>query len=420
MDLIKRKLENTLLLLMERREILGVRGPRQAGKTTLLKMLEEATNKNLDKHYLNLDLASLRREFEENPLDFVKRFKKEKPLLLFLDEVQRCKNAGESLKILYDTFNDVKLIISGSSSLEIKTTISPFLVGRLFLFDLLTLDFEEFLSAKDLGLTNLFRERHLALKNLIKEGSLTLPKPSFNDEFLRLWKEYIIFGGYPEVVKTPKIEEKKLILKSIEDLYIEKDIITFFKIEETTKFKDLTKALSFQASNLLLISSLAKNLNLSFLKIEEFVEILQHTYIIKLLKPFHKNLVTEIRKTPKLYFIDLGLRNSLINNFLEFDYREDKGKLTENFIFRELLTNFPDYEIKYWRTTGKAEMDFVLIKDNSYIPIEVKLGHERLGKSFFSFLESYKPRIAIVATLDFFDVKEIRGTTVYWLPVWYF
>lgn len=96
-------------------------------------------------------------------------------------------------------------------------------------------------------------------------------------------------------------------------------------------------------------------------------------------------MVTELKKSPKVYFLDLGLRNCAIDNFSLFDNRSDKGQLIENFILRELVSNFPEWKLNYWRTTGKAEVDFILRKEEKIAPIEVKLSGEKLGKSFYSF-----------------------------------
>ena len=403
---------------LERREIIGIRGPRQAGKTTLLKMIEKKIEGN--KAFINLDLIEYRKALEENPLDFVKRFKRsEGKLFLFLDEIQKVKDGGEKLKIIYDEFQDVKIFISGSSSLELKASILPHLVGRLFLFDLLTFCFEEFLSVKDEGLKKLFVEKNTSLKRFLTENDEIAP-PSFTQEFLKYWKEYVVFGGYPEVVKAISEEEKITILKNIFNLYLEKDVVNFFRIEETSKFEDLVKILAFNTSNLLSLSSLSNNLKISFRKIEDFLNILHHSYIVRTLFPFHKNLTTELRKTPKIYFLDLGLRNSAIDNFLPFDSRTDKGALLENFIFIELFSTFEFQKLNYWRTTGKAEIDFVLSINEQLIPIEVKLTEEKLGKSFHSFLNAYKPEKAIIVTLDKFKKEKVNNTIVYWVPVFYF
>ncbi len=414
----KRKLEDKINKFLYRREIIGIRGARQVGKTTLLKIIFNKIDG--EKVFMNLDLPDMRRALAENPIDLVKRYKKNgKKLFLFMDEIQRVKNAGESLKIIYDEFPDVKILFSGSSSLEIKTNILPFLVGRLFLFELYSFDFEEFLMVKDESLAKIFREKNRTLRKFL-EGKDEIAPPTFENEFLNYWKEYAVFGGYPEVIKTDDLEEKITILKNIYALYLEKDVVAHFGIEETTKFEDLLKFLAFRTSSILSVSTMASDLNISFRKAEEYINVLRHTYVIHLLRPFHRNLVTELRKASKIYFSDMGLRNAVINNFMSFDTRPDRGVLIENFVFRELLTGFEECTINYWRTTGKAEVDFILRKGEDYIaPIEVKLSRTKLGKSFYSFLKFYKPEKALVITLNEFG-KEIReGCTIYRVPVYY-
>lgn len=417
-NLFRRKLEEKIEKFVKRREIIGIRGARQTGKTTLLKMIEKGMVGN--KAFINLDLIEHRRALEENTLDFIKRFKKPKErLFLFLDEVQKVKNGGEKLKIIFDEFPDVKMFVSGSSSLELKTNVLPPLVGRLFLFELMTFDFEEFLSTKDEGLSRLFGEKHGSLKSFL-EGGGEITQPSFTNEFLRHWKEYVVFGGYPEVVKAGNEEEKNVILRNIFNLYLEKDIMGFFRIEETSKFEDLLKILAFNTSNLLSVSSLSSDLKMSYKKADDFLAVLQHSYIVYSLKPFHRNLTTELKKSPKIYFLDLGLRNSIINNFSPFESRSDKGQLMENFVLRELISGFGGWEFNYWRTTGKAEIDFILRKGEKIIPIEVKLSGEKLGKSFYSFLSAYEPERAVIVTLDKFRKDKVDNTTVYWVPAFYF
>lgn len=419
-ELITRDLEKTITPLLSRKEIIGIRGARQVGKTTLLKLIQQKIPTS--SAWVNCDLSENRRALEEAPLDFMKRMKGKASngkFYLFMDEIQKVSEAGEKLKIIYDEFPNIKLFFSGSSSLELKAKVLPALVGRMLLFELYPLNFGEFLSAKDSGLYMVYTEKHQSLKNLISGKGELLP-PSFEESFLKYWQEYLLFGGYPEVVKSSDEEEKKLLLKNLFNLYLEKDVVNFFRIEETTKFEDFLKFLSFATANLLVLSSASNTLALPYKKGEEFLEILQHTYVISLLRPFHQNLITEIRKSCKVYFLDLGLRNTVINNFLPLENRSDAGQLAENFVLQQLLFQFGDYSLHFWRTTGKAEVDFVLTKADEVIPVEVKLSEEKIGKSFHSFLHVYHPKKAIIVTRKTFKKQEINGTAVYWVPIFYF
>jgi uncharacterized protein len=138
------------------------------------------------------------------------------------------------------------------------------------------------------------------------------------------------------------------------------------------------------------------------------------------LKPFHRNLVTELRKNPKVYFFDFGLRNYAIGNFSKTEMRDDCGKLAENFVLNELKND--NFSVNFWRTTAKAEVDFVLSSVKEIIPLEVKfekMKKEKTTKSFHSFLNSYKPKRAVMVTRDFWGKTKFGKTNVKFVPVVY-
>ncbi len=418
--IFKRDVLDDITKLAKRKEIICIRGPRQAGKTTLLKIIAGKTPGK--QSFLNMDEPSNRKALEEAPLDLVKRLTGDSTeITLFFDEIQRVSNAGEKLKLIFDESKNTKMLLSGSSSLGLKTNVLPFLVGRLLLFDLLTFSFSEFLGAKDAGLHKVFEEKHKSLIKFIEGEETTktqLEGPSLTEDFLKYWEEYLLFGGYPEVVKAKSKEEKLVVLKNITDLYLEKDIVSFFKIEETSKFEDTLKTLAYNSSNILNTASIGTDVGITHYRLMEYLNILANTYIIELIRPFYKNMTTEIKKARKLYFLDLGLRNAVLDNFSELTTRTDAGQLAENFIFRELKTS--GYKTKYWRTTGKAEVDFVAEAKDGIVPIEVKLNQGKLGKSFYSFLDVYKPKRAIVTTTGAFRKQKIGTTMIYFVPIFYF
>ena len=301
-----RDVEEKIAQFLDRNEIIIVRGPRQAGKTTLLDVI--AGKINYKKEFLDLDVASNRNAIGESPAEYVKRFLGNGKLALFLDEIQRLDSAGEKMKILYDLFKGkVKIFASGSSSLEIKSKVLGFLVGRAILFDLYTFSFGEFVRAKDEGLYKILKERNKAFLNFVERGA-PIPAPSFSEELLGLWKEYVVFGGYPEVVKAEKSSLKESLLSNLVDLYIEKDITSFFKIEDTREFEGFVKLLAFNDSQMLLLSNIAKDANLSFYKAKSYLNILENTYITRQIYPYYKNASTSIRKATKIYFLDSGIK----------------------------------------------------------------------------------------------------------------
>lgn len=418
MNYLYRKIEEKILEYINRKEYFIIRGPRQAGKTTLLLHLKEKLNNS---EYITLEDIDIRYNFEKYPKEFIERYIDKKIRYLFIDEAQYIKNIGEIIKLIYDLYSDkIKLIISGSGSFDIKEPIGKYMVGRAFYFTLYQLSFEEFLLWKASDLHKYFKEYYNSFLNLIinDNNQKDIISPVFEKDFLELLKEFIIFGSYPEVVKSDNYTEKKFILKNITSMYIEKDVGYFFGIRNIKKFEDLLIYLSGNIGNILEYSSTTNDLNINHLTLQNYLEILQQTFIINLLKPFHRNTSSAIKKSRKIYFIDLGLRNTLLNNFQDFETRIDKGQLLENYIFLELLKNFENWNIYYYRTKSKAEVDFILEKDNKIIPIEVKINPE-ITRSLITFLNKYNLNFGIVFNLYKFDIKEKNGKKIYFLPAYY-
>jgi len=412
----RRDLEDKITPFLNRDEIIIVRGPRQSGKTTLMRII--ANRLKYKKEFVDFDIPGNRLAVSESPVEYVRRLAGNSKLALFFDEIQRLENAGELLKIIYDTFkSSVKIFATGSSSLELKQRVLGALVGRAIVFELYTFGFGEFVRARDEGLYKIFKERNDSVFGFIEKGVEPLHKALSND-LLTLWKEYIVYGGYPEVVKAKDKGLKEALLENLANLYIEKDIISFFKIENTKEFENFVKIISFNDSQILKLSNLANDAGISFYKARQYLDILENTYIVKTVYPYFKNIATSIRKAPKLYFLDLGLRNIMLKNMLEYDKREDIGKLAENFVFIELAR--AGKNIKYWHTKSGAEVDFVLEEQGEVVPVEVKMGGSKaLGKSFYSFIETYKPNRALVITFDELSKKTVKDTTVYSVPIFY-
>jgi len=203
----------------------------------------------------------------------------------------------------------------------------------------------------------------------------------FLKEFTRLFEQYVTFGGYPAVIKAEDFETKRMVLKNIYDTYISKDVVEFLRVTDAIKYRHIVRTLAVLIGNLINYNEISSTCQTYFKELKRIISILSETYIISLIQPFHRNPMTELKKVPKVYFLDLGLRNYIIDNFNPLDNRTDKGALIENFVFLSVKNHFPDATTNYWRTISKAEVDFVLRIRDEIVPIEVKYQSLRNLKS---------------------------------------
>lgn len=426
-----RNLLEQLKKWISRKEIYAIKGPRQSGKTTLLRILKDyligekgVAFENIV--FLTLEDREVLEKFSRNPKEFVRSLvlhKQNERFYFLIDEFQYLQDGGQKLKLLYDLFENIKFIITGSSSLELTGKTAKFLVGRMFSFYLYQLSFEEFISVKSSQLNNVYQENSRLIKEFILEGKdFSCPQEDiFGGDFERYFEEYSLFGGYPEVIKTDDIETKRLILKNIYDTYVSKDIIELLKITDISKFRTILELLANQIGCLINYNSLTTDSGSYFNQIKHYLSVLEETFIIGQLRPFFTNKTTELKKNPKAYFIDPGLRNYLLNNFNEFSLRPDKGGIVENIVFTQLKIKEFD-PLKYWRTLSKAEVDFIIEIGGELVPIEVKYSYfkrPQITRSFRNFILQYQPQKAIVLTKNFWGNLNFEKTIIKFIPVWY-
>ncbi|NOZ80279.1 MAG: ATP-binding protein [DPANN group archaeon] len=388
---IPRLLEGEIKRHIKRKEIVAVIGPRQVGKTTLINHLLKDFKRVKTVSFDDLEAKNL---FETNTDAFVKLYI-EGYDYLFIDEIQYSGSSGRILKYIYDT-QDIKIFISGSSAAEVSIKSLKFLVGRVFIYHLFPFSFKEFLAFKDKSLASVLARE--------KIGGL-------EKRFHALVQEFILFGGYPEVVLAKDEQEKKLILKNIYNTYFLREIRDIFGLSEDYRLSRLLKALSLQIGNLINYAELATLSGTSAYGVKKFLNILEKTFICRESKNFHTNKRSELKKSPKIFFIDPGIRNISINNFSK--ERGDIGALYENFIAAEMIKQ--DVELKYWRTRSGGEVDFVIEKEGRIIPIEIKtiISNKNLGRSFHSFIETYAPKDAFVLSLNFSAERTIGTCRVH-------
>lgn len=402
---IERNIEKDIVSWLNAREIIAIRGPRQSGKTTMLNRLREILKNKKTKeeriHFINFEDSIIRIEFEKNPKEFIKSYLVDGKNYFLMDEVQYINDVGKKLKLIFDIFDNTKLIITGSSSFDM-TNLGEYLVGRVLFFDLYPFSFLEFLRAKNKRLERIYKQIRI---NFYKK--IILKKSIFLEELNTLLHEYLTFGSYPRIVLENNQKKKKELLKNLFLNYIEKDIASLYGKKYRDKAVKLLKVLA-SCESIIKYETLTTS-GLKYHEVREILSLLQDSFVIFILKPFYKNLISELRKNPKIYFVDYGIRNQLLENFenINFDF------LYENFIHNELKRK---HKINYWRTTSKTEIDFIV---NEKIPIEVKI-KPKITRSLRSFINKYKTEKAFIANLNAIDKKKINNCNIYFLPFVYF
>lgn len=355
-------------------------GPRQAGKTFVLHQLENKIKaKGETSFFLNLEDPDYLKILNKSPKNLFRIFPIDlsRKTFVLIDEVQYLDNPTNFLKFFFDEYRGkIKILASGSSSFYLDRKFKDSLAGRKMIFYVLTLSFGEFLRFKG--------KDELSKKDF---GKLTL---SDKEEVDRRYGEYLIWGGYPRAVLA-EAAERKAVLEDIVYSYIKKDVLEA-RVKQGEVFFRLLKILASQSGNLVNSSELAGTLGVSKTAVDNYLYVMQKSFHISLVKPFFKNVRKELTKMPKVYFLDLGLRNFLTGNMDGFSVRNDKGSLLENAAYRQLVENFGFDRIKFWRTAGGNEVDFIADERKGF---EVKAEAEKFRqKKYKMFLDEY-PHIDI-------------------------
>ena len=327
--------------------------------------------------------------------------KNKKKKIIFIDEIQRLENPGLFLKYIYDLNIPIKLIVSGSSALEIKAKISEALTGRKIIFDINPFNISEIKKRLMIASGKISDDRS---NNYGNESSKSML-------FKKAFEVYTQYGGYPSIVVSTDNEKKILRLKEIFKSYMEKDIKKFLEIKNENAFARLIALLSASSGNLINMDEISNTLSIHKTTLDNYFYYLEQTFIIDRIRPFFKNIRKEIIKSPKVYFNDIGFRNFAINNFNELDIREDKGFVFENFVYLALKGKLSDSDkINFWRTRAGAEVDFIISKDLKPVPIEAKakyLKKSKITRSMRSFIDTYKSEKGYIINFDLDDEIKI-------------
>ncbi len=349
-----RKKYHELLVHLPRREMTVLIGARQTGKSTLLKQLAETlTTSGETVLMLNLERKDILVDLNAAPENIFKYLpgRSDKRVFALIDEIQYLDDPTNFLKLLYDEHADhLKLVVTGSSAFYIDRQFKDSLAGRKKIFELQTLDFEEFL---------MFQGQDAELRELQCLRSGEVEKSAIEPRLWAALELYLTYGGYPAVVLEPEPKHKVERLHDLKDSFVKRDMLESGVTDET-RFYRLMMLLAAQIGNLVNTHELANTLQLTHAVTDHFLYILQKCFHLSLVRPFYQNLRKELIKMPKAYFSDLGLRNVFVNYFAPLEQRPDKGALLENYTFRRLSERYAYDQIKFWRTADGNEVDFVV------------------------------------------------------------
>jgi len=367
MLIFKRAIENQILINLKKRGLTIILGPRQAGKTTLVKHILAVSGKETS--YFNCELAEVRKHFILGDPEPIRNLIGERNLVVF-DEAQTIENIGKILKLFHDTYPDIKIIATGSSSFELANKIREPLTGRADEFMLYPLSLQEISSV-----FTLTRER---LDMLIR------------------------YGCYPAVVAAESDEEREMQVKRIATNYLYKDIFTFEALRNPKAFENLVTRLAAHTGGIVRTANVAKDAGMAPKTAEEYMRLLEQAFVIKRVHSFSRNHTNELKKSYKAHFLDVGIRNVFSGESLREPTNAQQGARFESFLFsefvkRDTLVPFPP-RTHFWRTTDKKEIDFVRVDGEALHAYEAKIATG--DTAFTAFLKRYPNATTHLITPD--------------------
>ena len=350
MNEIERDLKVVLDSKIGKGKVLLLIGPRQVGKTTLLKNILTSISSEKKVQFWNCDESDVRQFLSEANSAKLKSFVGNSDFIV-IDEAQRVKDIGLTIKLLHDSFPNVQLAVTGSSSLDLSNSINEPLTGRKFEYNLFPFSTNE----------------------LVNHTSML--------EEMRLLKNRLVYGFYPDVVNN--LGEEKEILTNIVNSYLYKDVFEFQDIRKSSVIEKLVQALALQVGSEVSFNELGNLLGIDTVTVQRYVDLLEKAYVIFHIRSFSRNVRNELKKSIKIYFYDNGVRNSVISNFSPVELRSDIGALWENFLISERIKNntYHNKHAKYyfWRTTQKQEIDFIEEVDQNLFAYEFKYNPKKVN-----------------------------------------
>lgn len=368
MELIKRQLQGTIEQDFFKGKAILLIGARQVGKSTLLNEIVKLRTEPVLR--LNCDEPEIRNTLTNINTAELKQLIGSHRIVL-IDEAQRVKNIGITLKLITDGFPDVQLLISGSSSFQLQDTINEPLTGRKWEYHLFPLSTAEILNYSGL----------MEVKQNLENR--------------------LIYGSYPDVVNHS--DNARKILTNLAGSYLYQDLLSLDYVRKPALLEKLLVALALQIGNQVSYNELAQTLGTDSKTVEKYIDLLEKCYIIFRLTAFNRNLRTELKKSRKIYFYDNGIRNSVIQNFSPLALRNDTGSLWENFFISERIkwNHYNDNYAKsyFWRTTQKQEIDYIEERDGKFLVFEMKWNPKKANVSLpQAFMKDYNVAQSAIIT----------------------
>jgi len=355
---ISRELEQVISKRLYQKKAIIIVGPRQVGKTTLLNQVAQSSGKKT--LFFNCDEPDVRKKLDLPTSTQLKALIGNSELIL-IDEAQRVKDIGITLKLLIDNFQEKQIIVTGSSALELSNSINESLTGRKFEYKMFPFSFKELVNANGLS-----------------------------DES-RLLEHRMIYGMYPDVVNNQGNERE--ILANIVSSYLYKDIFEFQDIRKPEIIEKLLQALALQVGSEVSFNELSQLLGIDTATVQRYIDLLEKSYILFHLRSFSRNVRNELKKSRKIYFYDNGVRNALISNYNQIALRTDVGALWENYLISERFKR-NNYSLNYagfyfWRTTQQQEIDYIEERDGKLYCYEFKWNSNKKATLSTTFSTNY-------------------------------
>ena len=367
--MIQRTLQKTLEQYVGKGKAILLIGARQVGKSTLFQMMTHAVPEG-DLLWLNCDQQSVKEALTNPSLTNLQLLISNKQVIV-IDEAQRVENIGLTLKLLVDNFPQKQLLVTGSSALDLHNRLNEPLTGRKIEYNLFPISTGELYAAKGLiGVNELFERR-------------------------------LVYGSYPDVLLGSLPPERTLV--ELVESYLYKDILEMEGLRKSSVLQKLLVALALQVGSEVSYNELSKTVGIDNKTVEKYIDILEKCYIVFRLNSFSRNIRTELTKSKKIYFYDLGVRNAILRSFAPMDLRQDKGALWENFFIIERLkyNHYADRMVNmyFWRTSEKQEIDYIEEYNGELHLFEMKWNEKRQQTKLPNpFMEAYRPQQADIIT----------------------